>query len=82
MLHTAIMQTTLCLNISDTVCPQTQVLRESPEVCEDQMLVDARWGSDSKTQESLVTHPDFKDLFPHRAPPSAKTYYSTNPGMT
>lgn len=48
------------------VCPQTQVLRESPEVCEDQMLVDARWGSDSKTQESLIPHPDFQDLFPHQ----------------
>lgn len=30
------------------------------------MLVDARWGLDSKTQESHVTHPDFKDLFPYQ----------------
>lgn len=65
------------------VCPQTQVLRESPEGCEDQMLVDATWGSDSKTQESLVTHPDFQDLFPNqRSSLRAKTYYSMNSKVT
>lgn len=83
MLCTAIMQTTLCLNIPGKVCPQTEVLRESAEVHEDQMLVDAGWDSGSKTHESHFTHSGFKDTFPHHTTaPSAKNYYPVNPGMT